>query len=74
MATCPLCESDLLIGIEDMRRLTRTMKKERFGKVMLFYDALYYYRAYRFALLRRTRLYALYARWDFGFLFAENAI
>jgi hypothetical protein len=50
------------------------MKKERFGKVMLFYDALYYYRAYRFALLRRTRLYALYARWDFGFLFAENAI
>lgn len=37
-ATCPHCESDLLIGTEDKDRLTSTMKKkERFGKVMFVF-------------------------------------
>ncbi|MGP9767978.1 hypothetical protein ACT3UM_19865 [Halomonas sp. AOP13-D3-9] len=38
MATCPHCESDLLIGTEDKDLLTSTMKKkERFGKAMFVF-------------------------------------
>lgn len=37
-ATCPHCESDLLIETEDKGHLTSTMKKkERFGKIMLVF-------------------------------------
>ncbi|TVU91574.1 hypothetical protein [Vreelandella titanicae] len=38
MATCPHCESVLLIETEDRDHLTSTMKKkERFGKIMLVF-------------------------------------